>query len=60
MEMTIDKIGKEYFSEKRESDIIDFQWTDNFGLKVTISTWLDSDKQIGIEYEYSGFNGFRP
>ena len=58
MEMTIDKIGKEYFS-KKESDIIDFQWTDNFGLKITISTWENSENQIGIEYEFGGFNGFR-
>ncbi len=56
--MIIDKIGKEYFS-KKESDIIDLQWTENFGLKVTISTWENSAKQIGIEYEFVGFNGFR-
>ncbi|WP_076453924.1 hypothetical protein [Zobellia uliginosa] len=58
MKMIIDKIGKEYFSIKRESDIIDFQWT-VFGLKITISTWKNSEKQIGIEYEFGGFNGFR-
>ena len=58
MKMTIDKIGKEYFS-KNESDIIDFQWTNNFGLKVTISTWENVEKQIGIKYEFSRFKGFR-
>lgn len=58
MEMIIDKIGKEYFSKNRESDIVDFQWT-VFGLKITISTWKSSEKQIGIEYEFAGFNGFR-
>ncbi|GHC65764.1 hypothetical protein [Ulvibacter litoralis] len=56
--MTIDKIGKEYYTNKLESDIIDFKWTVS-GLKITISTWKNQEKQIGIEYEFSGFNGFR-
>lgn len=56
--MIIDKIGKEYYSNKRESDIIDFEWNIS-GLKITISTWKSTEEQIGIEYEFSGFNGFR-
>jgi len=36
--MTIDKIGKEYFS-KKESDIIDFKWNmQKQELKITIAT----------------------
>jgi len=58
MEIITDKIGKEYFSNKRESDIIDFEWTNN-GLKITISTWRNPEEQIGIEYEFGGFSGFR-
>jgi hypothetical protein len=59
MKMTIDKIGKEYFS-KKESDIIDFKWNmQKQELKITIATWENEEKEIGIEYEFNGFNGFR-
>lgn len=58
MEFITEKIGKAYYSEGKESEIIDFQWT-VFGLKVTISTWLSLEHQIGVEYEFKSFNGFR-
>lgn len=59
MEMTIENMGSEYYSHRMESDIIDFKWTSEFGLKVTISTWRDIEQQIGIEYLFSDFNGFQ-
>lgn len=58
MELKAEEIGKAYFSEKKESDIIEFEWT-VFGLKVQISTWSDIENPIGVEYEFRNFSGFR-
>jgi len=38
MELKVNEIGKAYFSENKESGIIEFEWT-VFGLKVQIFTW---------------------
>lgn len=62
--MKVQKLGKKYYFNHemidfRESDITDFKWTENSGVKIIISTWEDAKKRVQINYQFYKFNGFR-
>lgn len=51
-------IGDNYYQNRKESDIVDFYCTKD-GIVIKISTWENENSQIGLEYKFDGFSGFR-
>ncbi len=58
IEVSGERIGKEDFLPMKESDIVNLNLTDD-GLRVLVSTWSSSNSQIGIEYHFNEYRGFR-
>lgn len=59
--MIVQNLGKRYFKERVESEIIslNFSFKNEYVLNIQLETWRNSTKTVQLEIQFDDYTGFR-